>query len=544
MSGASYARYSTDHQNETSIDDQVALNERCATRHGDVISNDLKFDDAARSGGTIHHRTGFARMMEAAKRKSFSSLYVENISRLSRDPADVQEVLRQFKFLGIQIIESATGERLDIINATVKGLAAHLMRIQSAQSVHRGLHGIVTSGRSAGGRAYGYRSIPRPPRSAADPDRGGIVEINAAEAEVVRDIFARYAAGETPRAIAEHLNKKGVAAPRGKRWQASCINGTRKRGSGILNNELYRGIRVWNKNEMLSDPNTGNRISKPRPVSEQVRSSVPHLRIVEDQLWDAVALRKDGNADKPPHRSRAAKRVFSGLLKCGSCGSGMGSKGTDKTGRTRIECSRAKESGDCPDPRTYYVDEVEERVLRLLKQELHCPDMIRVFFDAYESEMKALRQSRSSERDALQRDLDRTTGRIDRIHTFLLDGIGDAKRLDADLKPLVELEDDLKRRLALANVPSTVAIHPASRERYFDAIARLHECIGADGQSEAARVVREVVERIVLHPCGPSSNRHTMPPKIEIVGWIESLTGHRFLLPTALRGNGGSGGGT
>jgi len=48
---------------------------------------------------------------------------------------------------------------------------------------------------------------------------------------------------------------------------------------------------------------------------------------------------------------------------------------------------------------------------------------------------------------------------------------------------------------------------------------------------------------VVLHPSGEPRNRHTIPPKIEIVGRIEALTGQRFLLPPDSGGMNGSEGG-
>jgi len=48
--------------------------------------------------------------------------------------------------------------------------------------------------------------------------------------------------------------------------------------------------------------------------------------------------------------ARAPKRVVSGLIKCGSCGGGMSSNGSDRKG-VRIQCSNCKESGSCSNGR-------------------------------------------------------------------------------------------------------------------------------------------------------------------------------------------------
>jgi hypothetical protein len=59
--------------------------------------------------------------------------------------------------------------------------------------------------------------------------------------EIVRRIFRDFAAGIGPRAIAKTLNDQGVAGPEGKLWSDTTIRGHVKRGTGIVNNELYIG---------------------------------------------------------------------------------------------------------------------------------------------------------------------------------------------------------------------------------------------------------------------------------------------------------------
>ncbi len=532
--GAIYARYSSDLQDETSIDDQVALSERRAAGNGHSIPESNRFPDYAKSGASVLLRDGYKAMMKAAYDGDFTVLYIENVSRLSRNNGDVQKAIEHLTFLDITVIEAATNTVLDPMSAAVKGLVAHLTREQTAQMVRRGLDGIVRSGMTAGGRAYGYQSAPR---HAHEKRRGGILLIVESEALIVVEIYERYAAGETPRSIAADLNRRRVKPPRGSRWSASCIHGETARGSGILNNELYVGHIVWNKSRMVVNPNTGKRVSRRNDPAEWVRVEAEQLRIVSDLLWDAVVARKGKKREEPPQRARAAKRVLSGLLRCGACGSGMSTKGADKTGRTRLQCSRHKESSDCPDPRSYYIDEIEARVLGLLRRELQEPDAIRDFLAAYETEMKRLRMSSTTQRASNEAELARASARATRLNDMLMDGFGDRVRVNDELQILLVRESELKLRLAAMAVPSVVILHPGARERYLTAVARLHETLGSDGETEAAKVVREVIETVVLHPAGASRNRHTPSPKIEIIGRLEALIGQRFLLPSAAGDN-------
>ncbi|MFW8637611.1 recombinase family protein, partial [Cribrihabitans pelagius] len=117
-------------------------------------------------------------------------------------------------------------------------------------------------------------------------------EIHPEEADVVRRIFEDYARGLSPKKIAEALNTEGVPAPSGRHWGASTLHGNRQRGTGILNNELYIGRQVWNRLCYVKDPQTGKRISRLNPESEWTITEVPHLRIVDQELWDTVRVRQ------------------------------------------------------------------------------------------------------------------------------------------------------------------------------------------------------------------------------------------------------------
>jgi site-specific DNA recombinase len=107
------------------------------------------------------------------------------------------------------------------------------------------------------------------------------VSIVEAEAEVVREIFARYAAGETAQAIAADLNARAITGARGGKWTTAQISGSRQRANGVLQTELYAGVKVWNRMDVRKDPATGKRRPVMKPESEWRRTPVPHLAIVE-----------------------------------------------------------------------------------------------------------------------------------------------------------------------------------------------------------------------------------------------------------------------
>ena len=152
----------------------------------------------------------------------------------------------------------------------------------------------MRSGRAAGGLAYGYRVV-NTFDARGNPVRG-LREIDDERADIVRRIYAEYLAGRSPRLIAAGLNRDGMTPPRGRLWNATTINGYGKRGSGILHNELYAGLIVWNKNRKLLNPYTGKRVGRPNDAADRQVVEVEPLRIIDQDTWQAVQALKASKA--------------------------------------------------------------------------------------------------------------------------------------------------------------------------------------------------------------------------------------------------------
>ena len=66
-----------------------------------------------------------------------------------------------------------------------------------------------------------------------------------------------------------------MQGPAGKTWGPSTIYGNWQRGTGILNNELYVGRLVWNRQQFIKDPNTGRRQARLNPEAKWIIEEVP-----------------------------------------------------------------------------------------------------------------------------------------------------------------------------------------------------------------------------------------------------------------------------
>ncbi len=226
------------------------------------------------------------------------------------------------------------------------------------------------------------------------------------EAEVVRRIFTEYAGGKGTLGIVADLNKDGIRGPRGGRWSASALLGSPKRRNGLLNNELYKGTIVYNRQRFVKDPSTGKRVARENPESEWHRKETPELRIVDQQSWDA-AQRKRGERGGPHlYHRRRPKRLLSGLLRCANCGGSYSVVRDDV-----MRCSTLANSRGCDNRRTIRTGEVEARVLSALQQHLLAPDVVAAAVDAYREERQHLATRRRRRHGEMSRDIARSNAR-------------------------------------------------------------------------------------------------------------------------------------
>ncbi|WP_247417436.1 recombinase family protein [Bradyrhizobium sp. 159] len=411
--------------------------------------------------------------------------------------------------------------------------------LNEALSVCRGIHGRREAPRAGDllhqkllTPGHGYRAVPGKP---------GELEIVESEAEIVREIFGRYVQGETPRAIAHHLNKRGVRPPRGKLWNASTINGNVSRAGGMISNELYAGRIVWNRVHMVKDPVTRKRLSRPNPKEQYKRVEAPHLRIVDEAtLTAAQAIKVERRREATPasaQRARTPKRVFSGLIRCGSCGGGC-SVGSDRKG-LRLQCSAYRESGSCNNSRRIYLDDIEALAIKGLRQHLDRPEAITEFVDVYNAERKRLKKEANAEHARIERRL----GEIDREIRRAIDAITKEEVPPGPLAPRMrELEAErtvLAGRLKEAKeVDDVIALHPKALDRYKRAVLELADHFKSGSPTEFANI-RELVTAIIVHAsssrpgrAGTKANAEDdRSVRIDIKGRLAALCGNPALFP-------------
>jgi site-specific DNA recombinase len=416
MRAVIYARYSTDLQSACSIEDQIRLcRERVEKDNGTIVEI---YSDYAISGSSIRNRPGMRTLLEEAKRGKFDCVIAEALDRLSRDQEDIAAIYKRLRHSDIRLLTLAEGD-ISELHVGLKGTMNALFLRDLALKIRRGQRGRVEAGRIPGGSSYGYRIIRRlrGDGSVSTGER----KIDPSQAAIIQRIFKEYADGMAPRQIAARLNREAVPSPRGGQWNASTINGNRLRRIGILNNELYLGRIIYNRQRFLKDPETGKRIARLNPEHEWITKEVSKLRIIEDDLWERVQALKCRHSSRWGNKRQSKKRLFSGLLKCGCCGGGMTISRGD-----RYYCSARREKGTCNVDRGIGAAELEQRVLNGLSGILLGNEqLIDEFTAEFKRELTRLRKEGHGAKRRLLKELQDVERGIKRCLDFITGGDGD-----------------------------------------------------------------------------------------------------------------------
>ena len=256
-----------------------------------------------------------------------------------------------------------------------------------------------------------------------------------------------------------------------------------------------------------------------------VVSGVAELRIVPQELWEAAKARQsrlDAQvSDKAPPGSKGAafwskqrpRYLFSGLMRCGVCGSGF-----LKISATHFGCSGARNKGPttCTSLRAIRQDVLESTVLEGLRQRLMDPAAYKAFAEEFTAEWNRLQMEPTGDHAARVAELERTVRQIERMVDAIANGTA-ASAISARLNALEQRRLALAAEVATSTAPAPY-LHPNLADIYRERIANLSAALSPDGAAEARDLIRGRIDTITLHPEGDML-------RIEIRGELSAILG-------------------
>ena len=322
MNIAAYCRVSTDKEDQLN---SLEAQKKFFTEYTQNSGHNLVrlYADEGISGTKIKNRTEFLRLMRDAQKGLFEMVVVKDISRFARNTVDFLQSIRQLKALNIETVFLTA-------NQTVLGNSEFILTIFGALAQEESAN---TSKRIKFGKKINAEK-GRVPNFVFGYDKiiGDYfnLEINAAEAKIVREIFEMYTKEEMGAAkIGNILNDRGIKTKRGYNWTQNAI-------ARILTNKLYIG-QVINGKEEVQDFLTSKR--QKRDEEEWYVVERPELRIIDDDLFERAqaVMEKRKNCFKNNHERSSNRHLFSTLIKCKECGYSF--RRTIYKGKGRWVCS-------------------------------------------------------------------------------------------------------------------------------------------------------------------------------------------------------------
>ena len=393
--------------------------------------------------------------------------------------------------------------------------------------IKRGQNGLVAEGKVPGVVTYGYDRVLGKPAERV---------INEDEAKIVRRIFREYAAGASPRAIAAGLTRDGIPSPSGSPiWNfQTLISGGGKKHGGILSNPLYIGKLIWNQHRTVRNPDTGAESKRARPQSDHIVKEVPHLRIVDQKLWDAAQAARKARSEarigdqviSRPTLLRAP-HLLSGLLRCGVCNGHM-IVCKLSLGKRYVMCAAAFQRSACTHRKSYVLETIQQGVIDGMRQELTDPQAIAKEAKVYHQHYAELAKKNGAERAAVERKRNRLVVQIDRIVTAISDSDEPLPTLLASLKAKEAERVGLEERIRLLGAETNVvSLHPNVIEAYKATIEKLHEALVRKPDDPSARAaIANLIDSVVVHP-----TEYRAPYDISVYGRLSAIMGVN-LFPT------------
>ena len=326
FTAAIYARYSSNAQNDASIEQQLAECRLFAQQNDlNVVAT---FEDRAISGRS-DKRPGFQKMIRAAERREFQVLLTYKSNRLARNMYDALRYEARLEQAGVKVVyckenfgDNAAGRMMLRMMMSINEFYSDNM----SEDIRRGLMDSASQGKVVGALPYGYKK-----------GEDGKVIIDEELGPIVQEIFRRVMNDETYADIARDLNERGYRTQHGKMFGKSSFR-------AILENERYTGVYLYG--------------------DIRIEGGMPKL--IEKEVYDAVNHIVTHRQSMHARQRENGEYLLTGKIFCGKClGPMVGISGKGRWGKDFFyySCNTKRLQKAC-DKKNVRRDLIEEEVTR------------------------------------------------------------------------------------------------------------------------------------------------------------------------------------
>jgi predicted HAD superfamily Cof-like phosphohydrolase len=358
------------------------------------------------------------------------------------------------------------------------------------------------------------------------------LEINPEEAAVVVSIFEMYVSGLGRCAIATKLNEDGLASPlkgqslKKRLWNTVAL-------SGILANEKYRGVHIWNRTKTVCNPRTHRKEQRTRPETEWERVEVPEWSIVSEALWNAAVelkqkrqctnWRKTGGLNRT---AESRRYIFSDVMICAECGGKfnvVGGKGPS----ARYGCIGHRSRATCRNKLTISRQMLESYLLHVLSLNVQDLEFREYLFMEFRVQLTRARKQRNMKAEKSVTSVKSLQGKQDHLRhqaENLLDALAATKGSSLVVDRLNAIEVQIRNiDELLASQPKGEVTPPSADDlqKFLDRKVGDLESIFAGNPEVAKQHILKHVGKLVMGPMFPPEG-----PTYEVSGDVRLFVGH------------------
>lgn len=553
---AVYARFSSLKQNDT-IEDQIRKCRVAAERNGWVVFDDYIRWDKALTGRTLAGRDGLAELLRVAKQnpRPFDAILIDDTSRLGRYLPDVLKESDTLLFHGVFIYFVSdslnTSDENSRIAHMVKAYGDERYSKDMAKKIHRGQEGKILKGYTAGSWCYGYKNTYiRDENQKGTHGEAKVIAVKQQKvpehAEIIVRIMEMRASWLSYATIAKTLKAQGVPAPQRKykgitraQWFPSTIK-------QITRNELYRGIRHWNRTGKVLNPANGKKNNRVKPQSEWVRVEVPELRIISDELWEQVQNVNRHMKDKIYGRrlgglNRSAQSrtyLFSDLTYCGRCGGKFAVIIGGEAAKVRYGCKNHRFRDTCTNKVTIRWKQLEPQLISAIAKNLSDPQFEEERIREFRKQLKErveLEEKLASEAASNGPTLEAERSELEKQARRLVDAIaqhGYSAFMSAELARVESRLADVERLLAVKQTPKLPTFTDEQVRNFLrNECKNFCELLTSDPET-ARQEIRKRIKKLVLTPKDMPDGTAVL----EVSGDVELLRTGDVLVESSLEG--------
>lgn len=350
-------------------------------------------------------RPAYERMLDDLADGTRDAVLCYHPDRLTRRPMELEQFVETVSGAGVDHVQFVAGGGVDLGNGDnllllrIQGAVAANESASKSRRVRRKMEEIAEAGQPHGGsvRPFGFEA-----------DR---ITHHPVEADVVRQLVARYIAGESLRSLAVWLDTEGITTSTGRSWQTTALR-------NVLRSPRIAGLREY-RGEIVGEAVWEPIITPPE----------------REKVLARMAERATSNKRTPQ------RYLLSGLARCGKCGGTLYSAArTEAAGKRtrRYVCQSGPDHLGCG-KLTVVAEPLEELVTAAVLYRLDSPEL---------ADRMAGREAQDIETARLSRDLADDISQHEDLAAMFGRKEITAREWMAARKPIEARIEDTRRKLA------------------------------------------------------------------------------------------------